>query len=192
MNSLFEAVKDLLSGEKTAVKHLDETGFRVAGRTRWIHMLCSPCLNHLRSGVTRGNVSENLSGKVVHDCFSSNWTEKGVTHGVCNAHTLREVQALIAIEKKPWASDMKTIQLDALDLTIVAQSQDQGAVSPEAIKDIERRFDICCEKAVTFRENQLPLTHTSKGKKRGRPVECHATMTPLRWKTSSKFNPLWL
>ena len=107
----------------------------------------------------------------MHDCFSSNWTVEGVTHGVCNAHTLRELQTLIAIEKKPWASDMKTIQFDALELTNVARSQDQGAVSPEAIKDIERRFDICCEKAVTFHENQLPLTHPSNGKKRGRPVD---------------------
>ena len=42
MNPFAEAVKDLLSGEKIAVKHMDETEFRIAGRLRWLHMLCSP------------------------------------------------------------------------------------------------------------------------------------------------------
>ena len=32
MNPFAEAVKDLLSGEQTAVKHLVETGLRVAGK----------------------------------------------------------------------------------------------------------------------------------------------------------------
>ena len=49
-----EAVKDLLSGEQTTVKHLDETGLRVAGKTRWIHVLCSVALSYFRLGVSRG------------------------------------------------------------------------------------------------------------------------------------------
>ena len=42
------------------------------------------------------------------------------------------------------------------------------AVDPEAIKEIERRFDACCEQAITFHESQPPLTPPSKRKKRGR------------------------
>ena len=102
-----EAVKDLLSGEQTAVKHLDETGLRVAGKTRWIRVLCSIALSYFRLGASRGDVPEYLLGKAVHDCFSSNWTLEGVEHGVCNAHTLRELKALIEFEKEPWAFDMK-------------------------------------------------------------------------------------
>ena len=79
-NPFSETVKDLLSGAKTIVKHLDETGFRVEGRLRWFHVLCSPFLSHLRLGATRGDVPENLLGKMVHDCFSSNWTVEGGTH----------------------------------------------------------------------------------------------------------------
>ena len=165
-NPFSEAVKDLLSGAKTIVKHLDETGFRVEGRLRWFHVLCSPFLSHLRLGATRGDVPENLLGKMVHDCFSSNWTVEGGTHGVCNAHTLRELEALAEIDKEPWASDMATILLDALELTKVARSQNLKAVSPEAIKGIEHRFDICCEQAVRFHENLRPLFSLSKRKRR--------------------------
>ena len=82
MEIFAEAVKDQLSGEQTAVKHLDETGFRVAGKTRWIHVLCSTALSHFRLGASRGGVPGYFLGKAVHDCFSSNWTLEGVEHGV--------------------------------------------------------------------------------------------------------------
>ena len=49
-----EAVKDQLSGEQTAVKHLDETGLRVADKTRWVHVLCSIFLSYFRLGASRG------------------------------------------------------------------------------------------------------------------------------------------
>ena len=168
MNPFAEAVKDQLSGEQTAVKHLDETGLRVAGKTRWIHVLCSIFLSYFRLGASRGDVPEYLLGKAVHDCFSSNWTLEGVEHGVCNSHTLRELMALNVFEKEPWASDMTTILLDALQLTKTARSQGRDAVDPEAIKEIERRYDACCEQAITFHENQTPLTPASKRKKQGR------------------------
>ena len=64
-------------------------------------------------------------------------------------------------------SDMKTILRDVLKPMRVAQSQDLNAVTPEAIKEIERRIDTCCKLAVTFHENQRPLMRPSKGKKRG-------------------------
>ena len=133
MNPFAEAVNDQLSGEQAAVKHLDETGLRVAGKTRWIHVLCSIFLSHFRLGASRGDVPVYLLGKAVHDCFSSNWTLEGVEHGVSNSHTLREMKALIVFEKEPWASDMTTILLDALQLTKTARSQGRDAVDPEAI-----------------------------------------------------------
>ena len=131
-------------------------------------MLCSIFLSHFRLGASRGDVPEYLLGKAVHDCFSSNWTLEGVEHGVCNSHTLRELMALIVFENEPWASDMTTILLDALQLTKTARSQGRDAVDPEAIKEIERRYDACCEQAITFHENQPPLTPLSKRKKPGR------------------------
>ena len=161
-------MKDLLSGEQTAVKHLDKTGLRVAGKTRWIHVLCSIFLSHFRLGASRGDVPEYLLGKAVHDYFSSNWTLEGVEHGVCNSHTLQELKALIVFEKEPWASDMTTILLDALQLTKTARRQGRDAVEPEAFKEIERRYGACCEQAITFHENQPSLTPPSKRKNQGR------------------------
>ena len=92
----------------------------------------------------------------MHDCFSSNWTLEGVEHKVCNSHTLRELKALFQFEKEPWSSDMITILLDALELTEIAQSQDRDAVDPEAIKEIESPYDVCCDQAIGFHEINHP------------------------------------
>lgn len=169
MGSFADAVKNLLSGAKTAVKHLDETGFRIVGKTRWLHMLCSTALSHLRLGAGRGEVPPTLAGTAVHDCWPANFKVENVRHGLCNAHILRELQSLIEYEKETWASDMKTILHDALKLTHVARGQDQRAVSPDAIREIGRRFDTCCEQAITFHENEPPIVRPTKSKKRGRP-----------------------
>ena len=87
-----------------------------------------------------------------------NWTLKGVTHRVGNAHALRELQALIEYERELWAFDMKTTLHDALKLTNVVRSQGRDAVAPETIKDIERRFGACCKQVDTSHENQPPFT----------------------------------
>ena len=81
----------------------------------------------------------------MHDCFSSNWTLEGVEHGVCNAHTLRKQVPLFEIVKDLWAFGMPIILLDGLKLTKTARSHGWDAVDPEAINEIERGFDACCE-----------------------------------------------
>ena len=60
---------DKLSSEQVAVKHLDETGIRVAGRLGWLHILCSRLLSHLRLGASRGDIPRDLDGTVMHDCL---------------------------------------------------------------------------------------------------------------------------
>ena len=72
MNPFAKAVKDTLSGDQTAVKHLDETGLRVAGKTRWVHVLCFIFLSYFRLGASRGDVPKDLLGTTIHDCFTSN------------------------------------------------------------------------------------------------------------------------
>ena len=84
MTPFTDTVQEILSGDQSAVKHLDETGFRVAGKTRWIHVRCSVLMSHFRLGISRGDVPTGLLGKAMHDCFSSNWTLEDVEHGVCS------------------------------------------------------------------------------------------------------------
>ena len=106
---------DILSGRLVAVKHLDETGIRVAGRLEWLHILCSRFLSHLRLGERRGDIPRDLEGTVIHDCLSPYFTMENVRHGVCNQHLIRELTAAHEIDGEPWAAEMKVILYEARD-----------------------------------------------------------------------------
>ena len=92
---------DILSSRLVAVKHLDETGIRVAGRLEWLHILCSRLLCHLRLGERRGDIPRDLEGTEIHDCLPVYFTMENVRHGVCNQHLIRELTAAHEIDGEP-------------------------------------------------------------------------------------------
>src|SRR6266853_387323 len=81
-------------GERVAevkVRHLDETGFRIAGKLQWLHTTSSLAFTFYRAGEKRGAIPENLQGGVVvHDHFLPYRRLDAVDHAFCNAHILRE------------------------------------------------------------------------------------------------------
>jgi transposase len=89
------------------VRHLDETGFRIGGKTRWLHSTSTAVYTLYRIGEKRGDVPRTMAdGVIVHDHFKPYYTLRGPLHAPCNAHHLRELQALIEIEKEAWAGVM--------------------------------------------------------------------------------------
>ena len=85
------------------VKHMDETGFRIGGKTRWPHVACTALLTFDHVCTKRGSPSANVAGIVVHDHWKPDYTMPGVLHALCNAHHVRELKALVEIEKEEWA-----------------------------------------------------------------------------------------
>src|SRR6266849_282287 len=104
-------------GERVAevkVRHLDETGFRVAGKLLWLHTTSSLAFTFYRAGEKRGAIPENLQGGVVvHDHFLPYRRLDVVDHAFCNAHILRELQSLIEFDKEPWAEAMRDMLREA-------------------------------------------------------------------------------
>jgi transposase len=89
------AVRDHVAA--APVKHLDETGFRIGGKTQWLHIASTILLTFYRISPRRGSLPDNMRGIVVHDHWKPYYTLTGVLHALCNAHHLRELQALIEI-----------------------------------------------------------------------------------------------
>jgi transposase len=65
-----------------AVKHLDETGFRIGGRTQWLHIACTVWLVFYRVSPRRGSLMEGVTGIVVHDYWKPYYTMEGVAHAL--------------------------------------------------------------------------------------------------------------
>ena len=92
-----DAVRNGVAG--APVKHMDETGFRIGGKTQWLHIASTILLTFYRVSPRRGSLLANVIGIVVHDHWKPYYTMTGVRHALCNAHHLRELKALVEIEK---------------------------------------------------------------------------------------------
>jgi transposase len=82
-------------------------------------------------------------------------------HALCNAHHLRELQALVEIEKEDWARRMQRLLRRACHATNLAR--EQGAtLSPRFIASIERCYDTILAEGFAFHEAQPALVSTAE------------------------------
>jgi transposase len=158
------AVRDHVAA--APVKHMDETGFRIGGKTQWLHIASTIWLTFYRVSPKRGSLLENVLGIVVHDHWKPYYTLKGVLHALCNAHHLRELQALVEIEKEDWARKMQRLLRRACHAANLAREQDV-TLSSGFIALIERCYDAILTEGFAFHEAQPALTSTAR-KRRGR------------------------
>ena len=149
------------------VKHLDETGIRIAARTRWLHVLCTPLLTILRVATGRGHIDEKLNGIVIHDDYASYFALEGVRHGACNAHHLRELQALIEIEKEDWAASTHRLLTRANRAARFARKNDRD-VPASLVARISRAWDRILERAIASHEDMPPLQTGKRRRKKRR------------------------
>ena len=163
------AIKEALIGSRSGVVHLDETGQRAVGKLHWTHVICSPLLSHFRVSNKRGELLSGVSGIVVHDHWKAYFKMERVQHALCNAHHLRELQALIEIEKEPWAKSMKEILLNAKTLAENMYSWG-GQKNEPAITAVFKQYDANLVEAIAYHEALPALSSSQTGKKRrGRP-----------------------
>jgi transposase len=92
--------------KKATVKYMDESGIRIMKKTEWVHVISTALLTHYRIDPKRGSLLEGIIGKIIHDHWKPYFTLEDVLHALCNAHHLRELKALIEIEKEVWAKEM--------------------------------------------------------------------------------------
>jgi transposase len=147
LTSFVQAVCDHVAGAK--VKHLDETGFRIGGRTQWLHIASTALLTVYRVCAGRGVVWDNVTGIMVHDHWKPYYTMKGVLHALCNAHHLRELKALIEIDKEDWARRMQILLRRACHAANLARERDV-TLNPRLIARFERRYDAIVAQGLAF------------------------------------------
>ena len=138
------------------VKHLDETGFRIGGCTKWLHIAATVWLTFYRVSPKRGSLLAGVSGIVVHDHWKPYYTMQGVVHALCNAHHLRELQALVEIEREEWARRMQVLLRRASHAAHLARDR-KAALDPRFIDLISRCYDARIAEGIALHEAQRPL-----------------------------------
>jgi len=117
------------------VAHFDETGARVQGRLRWLFAASTDQLTFYalhdkrgKDGIDHAGVLPHFTGVAVHDGFKPYrrcYTD--AQHALCNAHHLRELQAVIEQDpdgKQSWARAMDRLLRDLQ--RAVATATDHG------------------------------------------------------------------
>ena len=163
-----ETVRDLVAG--ALVKHMDETGFRIGGKTQWLHVASTALLTFYRVCAKRGSLLANVAGIVVHDHWKPYYTMQGVLHALCNAHHLRELKALVEIEREDWARKMQRLLRRACHAANLARERGVP-LKPRLIECFERCYDAILAEGLGFHAAQAPLARAAMkgaGKRRGR------------------------
>ena len=164
-----------LIGERVAeakVRHLDETGFRIAGMLQWLHTTSSLAFTFYRADEKRGAIPVDLQGGVVvHDHFLPYRRLDAVDHAFCNAHILRELNSLIELDHEPWAEHMRDTLLAANLAVDKARKAGACALPPDDLKAFVERYWAATRLGLAF-HRQLPKLETkanARGRTRRRP-----------------------
>ena len=141
-----EQVKEGLS-QTEAVAHLDETGGRVDGKLRWMHVASAETLTHLEMHDKRGRLAHDAigilpqrTGKVMHDGYRSYDQYPDAQHALCNAHHLRDLLFIHERYQQPWAEQMSQLLLEIKQAVESAQQKQLTALSTDQIADFECQY----------------------------------------------------
>jgi transposase len=148
--------------KEAQVAHFDETGLRIAGKLQWLHTASNALYTHLFVHEKRGkdalrsaaSVLKDFRGRAIHDCLAAYFEFTQALHGLCDAHIVRELQALIE-DRSYWAEAMRTFLLE-----LYAQARPLQGLEAENARQRYRQI-------LSQAEQEEPPPHPKTGK--GRP-----------------------
>ena len=180
IKNMVSRVADSLSGTYERIRqrtilsdliHCDETGTRVDGKTLWVHDASNADYTFLSihkkrgwAGMNDAGVLPSYQGIIVHDCWGSYWKYENVTHSICCAHLLRELNGVEENHpEQTWAPRFKELLLTMKKAKETALAGGIDFVSIEQLERFDKQYDEIIKTA--YAENPLPET---TDKKRGR------------------------
>ena len=131
---------------RSEVVHADETGVSIEGKRKWLHVACTEELTHYAVDDKRGKEATDrigilplFHGRAVHDGWKA-YLQYPCSHGLCNAHHLRELVFFDEEEKASWAKPLADLLLSTKASVEVAKSEGSDRLDPELLQKIENRY----------------------------------------------------
>jgi hypothetical protein len=150
LEGFVEVVREQLAAGPTA--HFDETGARVAGRLHWVHSASTGRLSLFTVHPKRGKVAMDAAGVLpgfggvaVHDGWAPYWRYEDVTHALCGAHLLRELEGLDGEPGQGWAAGMAELLVDVK----LAGDRARAAGLRQVDDDVRARLRVRYQRLVT-------------------------------------------
>lgn len=168
-----EQIKNYIT--QAPLVHFDETGSRVEGKLSWLHSASTENATYFDIHPKRGTEAHEaigilpaFTGRAIHDAYHSYFTYD-CSHGLCNAHHLRELTFVHEQLHQAWAGQMKQLFQDMHEAVKKAKSSDED-LSKDRLEDLENRYQGILDDG--YAENPLPDPPAKK--KRGRTKKTKA------------------
>ena len=129
------------------VVHFDESGMRVAGRLRWLHVASTAKLTqyHVHDkrgqiGMQAGSILPNYKGVALHDYWRPYLKFTDCQHSFCNVHHLRDLTFIVEQYGQAWAAKMKRLLCDIKD-EVASTSVLHTTLPPDRLAYYEAEYD---------------------------------------------------
>ena len=153
------------------VAHFDETGGRVAGRLHWIHVACTNTWTLFHLNTKRGRVAMDsagvlptFTGVAVHDGLVVYRQYDQASHGLCNAHHLRELAGIGELTGQHWPAQLAELLVELHLAVQAAKATGAAALPKRRLARFGRRYDALITEG---KKLNPPPPRTGK---RGRPA----------------------
>jgi len=153
------------------VAHFDETGGRVAGRLHWIHVACTDSwtLFHLdakrgKTAMDAAGILPGFAGVAVHDGLVAYRQYEQATHGLCNAHHLRELVGIAELTGQAWPTQLAELLVELHVAVEIAKANGTTKLPARRLASFGKRYE-----ALVAEGKQLNPPPPRTGK-RGRPA----------------------
>lgn len=155
------------------VLHFDETGMRCQKKLHWVHVASSQTATFYtihakrgQEGIDAADVLPHFQGTAVHDHWFPYFTYSQVTHGLCNAHHLRELTFVYEQKKEDWAKRMHDHLIQANEE--VEKHVNFGALPPDILLQIELTYSQILTEGFAYHALLPPLPKGKRGKQKQR------------------------
>lgn len=171
-----EAIRQALVG--ASVAHFDESGLRVGGQGRWLHVSSTATLTYYRAHAKRGRealeaigILPAFRGRAIHDSYRSYLSYGHCDHGLCNAHHLRELTFIHEHHEQPWAKAMKDCLVAIKAAVDDAQAQGAARLSAQQLDAFEAEYGQILDQALDQIPERPPPQSPRRGRKKQHPAK---------------------
>lgn len=133
---------------KEGVLHIDETGWKINGKKKWLHVIASDHYAYFMVTESRGNKEEgplkllkDYEGCAVHDHYKPYYNRLlKCDHAECNAHILRYLKAGVDLDKNKSCEEMHKLMQEMIHRKKELMRQGFMKMEKDEIKEYESRY----------------------------------------------------
>ena len=153
------------------VVHFDETGIRIQGKTKWMHVACTETSTYYEVNDKRGidaindiGILREFTGTAVHDHWKPYYDFKNCTHSECNAHVIRYLKDIHQNYKQDWACNMAGLLIELKRLVESLKTQGLTCMESQELELWRNKYHKIISEGIIEDDEKSPKVFNKKGK----------------------------